>query len=150
MTEAVDIPVQVWLGQKRPLVTGWGKQGVGDYFGFAVWLSVNIADGSDCTSDFMWNREIHLKINKGLFNNNRILTDVVGEEVSREAFGPVAQGCVVVRVASKNEQSAAEEHSWVQVPWKAAFSQNEPGACAWQACQGQLCQGDMQLPRCHI
>lgn len=54
-------------------------------------------------------------------------TDVIGEEVSREAFGAVAERRVVVCVATKDEQRAAEEHSGVQVPREAALFQNEPG-----------------------
>lgn len=57
-------------------------------------------------------------------------TDVVGEEVGREAFGAVAERRVVVRVATKDEQRAAEEHSGVQVPREAALFQNEPGTNA--------------------
>lgn len=59
-------------------------------------------------------------------------TDVIGEEIGRETLGPVAERCVIVRVASKDEQGAAEERSWVQVAWKAALSENEPGTCVWR------------------
>lgn len=37
-------------------------------------------------------------------------TNVIGKKVSRETLGPVAERCVVVCVATKDEQGAAEEH----------------------------------------
>lgn len=49
-------------------------------------------------------------------------TNVIGKEVCRETLGPIAEWCVVMCVATKDEQSAAEEYSWVQVPWKATLS----------------------------
>lgn len=54
-------------------------------------------------------------------------TNVIGKKVSRETLGPIAERCVIVCVAPKDEQGAAEEHSWVHVPREAALSQNEPG-----------------------
>lgn len=56
-------------------------------------------------------------------------TDVIREEVSGETLGPVAERCVIVCVASKEEQRAAEERRRVQVARKSALSQDEPGIC---------------------
>lgn len=49
------------------------------------------------------------------------LTNVVSHEVSRETLGAVAEGSVIVRVATEDEQGAAEQDGWVEVPWVAAF-----------------------------
>lgn len=49
-------------------------------------------------------------------------TNVIGQEVCGETFGPIAEWSVVVCVATKDEQGAAEKHSWVHVSWKAALS----------------------------
>ena len=64
-------------------------------------------------------------------------TDVIGEEVSWETFGSVAERCVVVRVATEDEQGAAEQRRRVHVPRIAALSQDEPGSRVWQVRQGQ-------------
>lgn len=54
------------------------------------------------------------------------LTNVISHEVSGETLGTVAEGRVVVRVAAKDKQGAAEQDGWVEIPGVAALFQDEP------------------------
>lgn len=67
------------------------------------------------------------------------LTNVVGHKIRRETLGTVAERRVIVRVAAKDEQSAAEEDGRVEVPREAALFQDEP-ANASVAEMHELCK----------
>lgn len=55
-----------------------------------------------------------------------LLTQIVSQEVGREALGAVAHGRVVVRVSSEHQHRPAHDHRCVEVTEEAAVSQNGP------------------------
>ncbi len=44
-------------------------------------------------------------------------TNVIGEEVSREALGSIAKRGVIMCISSKDEQSSSQQHRRMQVTW---------------------------------
>lgn len=55
-----------------------------------------------------------------------LLTQIVSQEVGREALGAVAHGRVVVRVSSEHQHRPAHDHRCVEVTEEAAVSQDGP------------------------
>lgn len=54
------------------------------------------------------------------------LTQVVGHEVGGEALGPMAHGCVIVRVPAEHQHGAAHDDGCVQVAEEATVLQDGP------------------------
>lgn len=54
-------------------------------------------------------------------------TNVIGEEVGGETFGPVTERGVIMSVSTKHQQNSTDQHSRVEVSCQTTFLQNKPG-----------------------
>lgn len=55
-----------------------------------------------------------------------VLTDIIGQEVSRKALGSVALGCIVVSITAEDQHRAAQQRRRMEVPGGAALCQYPP------------------------
>lgn len=55
-----------------------------------------------------------------------LLTDIIGQEVSRKALGSIALGRIVVSITTEDQHSAAQQRRRVEVPGGAALCQDPP------------------------